>query len=716
MRSEIRPHRGTARVLFARGSLGCWLGLGFASFEQFAALNGADPSLEAPSGLLPRAIALLGTIATFGLLHSLASVLWQVRQKHLHWRGMLRLLALLLVASLAMAHAVSIAVFELSGQFLNVGSVEFFAGSAGHVTRLMVKEYAVELALVVLVGVAAALAAGWRLQCVQPAERRWFGSTEWTVGVWALVAAVSYLGLGAVGDAGEFSPELALLGSAEQETLQDLDAQSRLASVDGSPAPLDLHAESSGPLLAEAVVWRAELQDRVGRRPNVLLVMLESVGIDHLGYEGYSRKTTQNLDRIASRGVVAVRSWTTATHSNYAQMAVLSSLFPRRTSGLDVYERLDYPRVLFHDVFHELGYRTATISSQDETWQGMLRFQQTGTPTHYFHAADHRGPFVDTGSELVVPDRLTAERAIKWVRAQRDAPWAAYVNFQMTHFPYKTPSGYQGRYQPSRPRSTFNYFRYDPTDRTRIINRYDNALRYVDEQIGQLYRELERLGQLENTLIVITADHGELFGDHSLVTHGRSLFEGESRVPLVLHWPSKLRPRTYEAPASHLDIMPTILGLLDVSPHPAFQGRDLFSKDGVPAAILMNIQGLRSAEAVVCWPWKYVREARHSALYDLETDPQERANRVESEAEVASALAELLRGHIRAQMRYHARASAPRLERFAPRLPHCPAWFTQPIRELRAEEKTRATAVMRGATGLPGSIPDQSAVAPGAPL
>src|SRR5690606_4975372 len=121
-----------------------------------------------------------------------------------------------------------------------------------------------------------------------------------------------------------------------------------------------------------------------------LLVMLESVATGFVGYLGSDLGVTPNLDSLAESGLVMTRAWSTATHSNYAQMAVLSSLVPRRGLGLDTYETLHYPRVLLHDVFSKLGYAPATISSQDESWQGMHRFQDTGTPHWFADARSHR--------------------------------------------------------------------------------------------------------------------------------------------------------------------------------------------------------------------------------------------------------------------------------------------------------------------------------------
>jgi phosphoglycerol transferase MdoB-like AlkP superfamily enzyme len=370
------------------------------------------------------------------------------------------------------------------------------------------------------------------------------------------------------------------------------------------------------------------------------------------------------------------RTWSTATHSNYAQMAVLSSLFPRRGRSLDTYQQLDYPRFLLHDAFHRLGYSTATISSQDESWQGMNRFQATGTPTHFQDARNHHGPRLDIGSERIVPDAETTSKALDWL-AQRDPPWALYLNYQSTHFPYRLPPDVARPFQPDTPLpSTFDYLRYPEQDRPAAINRYKNALSYVDTQIGRLAEALRDAGQLDNTLWVITSDHGELFHEHGLVTHGRTLFEGEARVPLVLHWPAGIGSGVSDIPVSTLDVLPTILHSAGLAPHPSHQGSSFLSR-GSPVdtrqAVLLNIQGLRSVEGVVCWPLKLVRDVASGGakLFDLHSDPEETVDLSETHVEQRRQLLGLLRGVMNDQDGYH-RNNEGLATRFAPRIPRCP--------------------------------------------
>src|SRR5690606_507712 len=159
---------------------------------------------------------------------------------------------------------------------------------------------------------------------------------------------------------------------------------------------------------------------------------------------------------------------------------------PRRGLGLDTYERLDYPRALLHDIAHAHGYATATISSQDESWQGMARFQDTGTPTTFIDARVPGRATVDIGTETIAADHETTTRAIKWLKGQTGR-WSLYVNFQSTHFPYALPKGVRRPFKPHAvDLGEFKYLRYDKSLRLAAENRYKNALHYVDQQIGRL--------------------------------------------------------------------------------------------------------------------------------------------------------------------------------------------------------------------------------------
>lgn len=455
------------------------------------------------------------------------------------------------------------------------------------------------------------------------------------------------------------------------------DASSRRSAAQDQP--LSARQEellNSGPLLAAGDEWLSAARQPAPPRPNVLLIMLESLPASRLHYAGYPRDVSPHLDALARNSVRFTHAWSTASHSSYAQMAILSSLQPRRSMGLDTYRRLDYPRVLFHDVFHTLGYRTATISSQYEDWQGMRRFQDTGTPTYFRDAKDHSGPFV--GPDQKVPDHLTVDHAIRWLSRPSSRRWALYVNLQRTHFDYELPPGAPRPWEPSRPTpGTFDFLDFPREEAPIVHNRYDNALRYVDEQVGRLVAHLRESGELDDTLIVVVSDHGEAFHEHGLVTHSRSLYEPETRTPLLFHWPARLAPEVRDAPVSHVDVLPSLLALVGVPPHPAHQGTSLFPPEpgeGLPARpVHLVTHGYRPIDGIVCWPWKlHLPSDGAPELYDLATDPDEQHDFARAEPRIARQLEMALDDAIAVQLRYHARSDTTRQHRFAPRIARCP--------------------------------------------
>ncbi len=558
----------------------------------------------------------------------------------------------------------------------NLGTWEFLVGGMGHLFWPIVSEYSAT-AVVVLVLSFASVALSYRFLTSKdplvPGER----GHGFPLAARGLASAFGFALLVKI----LITPAMAVGGGLHRTADLSFLASVGARSVENDRAERE-QAEGQiyvpeGAALSTGELWQKTAKRLEGPRPNVLLIMMESVGLDHLGYEGYERATTPALDTLARESVRFRTARATASHSNYAQMAVLSSLFPRRFSGLDTYRRLDYPRVLWHDFLGTLGYVTATHSSQDESWQGMIRFQKTDTKTEFHHAGTYEGRRINMGSEKIVPDQVTITRAIKWID-KTEGPWGLYVNLQSTHFPYRIPQGAPQKYTPTRPtRGKFHYLNYLKEDLPIVVNRYDNALSYVDAQIGRIYQFLKRAGKLENTIVVVTADHGELFWDHDMVTHGRSLFEKEVRVPLLIRYPSQLSPRDELASVSTLDILPTVAELLNVPSHPAFQGVSLLGGAAQSASrpSFMNIQGMKSQDAVICGRLKFInnRSAGLWELYDLSLDEGEQKNLAQAETSQALKLHLLLQAQMHAQMRYHSpKSPQQRAARYAPRFASCP--------------------------------------------
>ena len=148
-------------------------------------------------------------------------------------------------------------------------------------------------------------------------------------------------------------------------------------------------------------------------------------------------------------------------------------------------------------------------------------------------------------------------------------------------------------------------------------------------------------------------------------------------MPVVVHWPGGVAPQRRKDPVSNLDVMPTVAELVGFPSHPSWQGRSFVSPPtgAEQPAIFMNIQGLRFADAIVCWPYKLIleRTGERQHLFDLSRDPAENVDLIEEQPEIAARLADTLSKQLLAQLDYHREEDvAVRQSRFQPRLRRCP--------------------------------------------
>lgn len=651
------------------------LGLGIAVLGQCLVAWVGHEAEGSGAPLVIHAAAVLASTGTFALVGLLGGVLSSPLLRARRGQALAAGLVSLGLTLAAAYHVMATGVRALSGTLPTLSGLELFVASPSQFFHAALVGHRSEILF--LFGSAGGLALGLFLLLVRRPGRSGPHRPRVLMLVGPGLGLVLLLLAAAPSLAPDFQklvvtcPELTLLGSLENEVLgtpSDLEA-------DALPPPV----VPPGPPLSEGEAWLRTARAWRGPKPNVLLILLESLPANHLGYAGDTHVATPNIDRLAAGGLRFHNVWSTAPQSSYAQMAVLSSQLPRRRPWLVTYRRINYPRMLLHDIFHELGYATATVSSQNENWQGMRRFQDTGTPTFYRDSNDHPGPYMGEGEERKLPDHVTVDVFLDWLRGQ-SGPWSAYVNFQRTHFPYELPPGFTGRHQPSEPTaSTFGFLHYPRAELPVVRNRYDNALEYVDAQVGRILRYLEDTGQLDDTLIVLSSDHGEQFYENGLVTHGKTLHEPQVRIPLLIHWPRHVASRDVDVPMSQLDILPTVLELLGLPPHPSFQGQPLSERErpGAHDGIFFTLHGLRAEDGLVCWPWKIVYDLTDHRImvHDLAEDPTEEHELYAPDRPIPADLVRMLSAQLDAQLDYYSPKGA-RDERFAPRMLKCPDWST----------------------------------------
>jgi arylsulfatase A-like enzyme len=231
---------------------------------------------------------------------------------------------------------------------------------------------------------------------------------------------------------------------------------------------------------------------------------------------------------------------------------------------------------------------------------------------------------------------------------ERDRPFFLFLNYMDAHRPYVSPAPFDVRY-PGKD-SRFSLSRYESVrdavnrgNRTltsaeldHLISQYDGGIAYIDFEIGNLIARLRALGLYYNTLIIITSDHGEAFGEHNVMEHAvGSVYQDQVHIPLLIKFPGQREERRSEMFASQVDLMPTALDLAGIKPPPAVQGRTLRSPGMEPDKTVYAEASTTgksprehgSRRAIFSGPWKLITwTLGPPELYNLSTDTAEEHN------------------------------------------------------------------------------------------
>jgi arylsulfatase A-like enzyme len=447
---------------------------------------------------------------------------------------------------------------------------------------------------------------------------------------------------------GRTSPILSPLLSMTAETLKQ---------------PLTKHRVTY-PSQSELTGYEQGLLEANSKRYNVILILVESLRRDQLKLLGSPEIVMPNLEKMAKESVVFSDAYAQASHSDLSDICPMSSLYPLRKFGEYYYSKqATYPRVLIYDSLNLLGYKSAIISSQNEHWSGMLNYLDNDKLDYLFHAEnsneEHRvESFNDAFSNFSrwlgragkVDDAVTIDHAIDWIKDNKDHPFFSYINLQSSHFPFAIKENL------ARVRELNLHFGFTPPEHRAEVKRlYQKSLGYADQQLGRLFSSLRSLGLLEKTIVIVTGDTGQAFYEHGLANHANSVYDEVLRVPLIVKAP-QIEPSVLEQPVEHVDIPPTIHALLGIPPHPAYQGANLFSRPSNKPIFFMCDTGLNNSYGIRVKNMKLIddRTRGWKQLYDLQKDPEERTNLIDSNDTSSKNLGDLLDSWIYEQINYYA--------------------------------------------------------------
>ena len=365
------------------------------------------------------------------------------------------------------------------------------------------------------------------------------------------------------------------------------------------------------------------------RPPNVILISIDTCRADHLGCYGSDKGLTPNIDAFAEtatlfRNAVSPIPLTLPSHTS-----MLTGKIPlvHGTHGNGL--RISSDLVTLPEILQQRGYATGAILS------GIVLDRKHGLNQGFEVYNDRLWEAGEYRAERHA--ETTSQVANKWLQQQVGRqPFFLFLHYFDPHESYHAPGGYAERFGP------------DSSDQ------YAAEIAYTDHWIGTVLDRLKQLDLYESSLIIITADHGEMLGEHGEVDHAFFVYESAIKVPLIVKLPGQQDPLRMDEVVGLVDITPTVCAAVGAEPPQGIQGRDVGpllrgETAGDPTRNLY-VESLRPLifynahplSGLVGRRWKYIHSAR-SELYDLSVDPGETTNLIETEPGQALLMEQKLR-------------------------------------------------------------------------
>jgi arylsulfatase A-like enzyme len=331
--------------------------------------------------------------------------------------------------------------------------------------------------------------------------------------------------------------------------------------------------------------------------PNVLLIVMDTVRAQNLSLYDYARPTTPQLEQFAKSGIrfdraISTSSWTLPSHGS-----MFTGRFPHELST-DWFAPLDTTYPTLAEFLSARGYLTAGFVANEKYASAAFGLNRGFThyedlllsPERVIRSSSLGDTITGTLRRVLgyfeaveEPSRKWASKLnydfLRWLSKHNERPFFAFLNYFDAHHPYIPPKPFDVMFGSDKLRKNpilWHDWRGSASDTQAEIDAYDGAIAYLDHHLGFLFRELEHRGLLQNTLVIVTSDHGEEFGEHGLFIHGNGLYLPSLHVPLLISFPGRVpRGKSIREAVSLRDLPATIVGLLNLKSVSPIPGKSL---------------------------------------------------------------------------------------------------------------------------------------------
>jgi N-acetylglucosamine-6-sulfatase len=436
------------------------------------------------------------------------------------------------------------------------------------------------------------------------------------------------------------------------------------------------------------VLFPVFISGALAERPNILVILTDDHRYDALGFLGHPFLETPNMDRLAAEGVHFKNAYVTTSLCSPSRASILTGLYAHNHRVVDNYNPVSKSLTFFPEILQKAGYQTAFIGKwhmgdSEEKQRGFdywLSFKGQGVYVPDPAMLKAKGRFVPqatnsgfniNGQKVAqkgyITDELT-DYAEEWL-AEKDAekPFLLYVSHKGVHADFLPPDRHAFKYDKvlistpptpvtnpdlftdppmwvrnqSNSRHGVEFAYYTGVDMKKYYRRYCEALLAVDDSVGRLLKNLEKSGELENTVVLYLGDNGFIFGEHGLIDK-RCAYDESVRIPMLMRYPKSLKPgTTVEKIVANIDVAPTLLEVAGLKPLDQMDGKSfwpLAKGEGSPnwRQYLLyeyywerNYPQTPTNHAVIGEDYKYIRYHGvwdQDELYHTKSDPKERKN------------------------------------------------------------------------------------------
>jgi arylsulfatase A-like enzyme len=376
-------------------------------------------------------------------------------------------------------------------------------------------------------------------------------------------------------------------------------------------------------------------------RPNVLFISVDSLRDDHLGCYGYHRNTSPNIDKFAKESIVFKNTICQAPWTKPSVGSMLTSLYPA-VHGADSQGEhgenfgaaqisqnvsvLNKSAVTIAEILRDNGYATAGFTGGGYT-HSFFGFSK-GFDTYH----DNAGGIKTVNFEI-----------FDWLKKNTGKPFFIFTHFFDVHYPFTVIPPYGNMFGTYK--SNVNVDRQfeidvnsgkrklNKEDINRLVSLYDGGIFYTDRQLGLLFDMLKKMGCYDNTIIILTSDHGEGFMEHDLIAHADIMYNEVMRIPLIIRWPELGNDVSVNNQVRSIDIMPTILDFVGIEPPSRIHGVSLHpmiggeAKDNLIAFSETERRGFQKAVMDGKDKLLYNCTSKKEEFFNLSKDPGEKFNK-----------------------------------------------------------------------------------------